>query len=83
MSWTIVRNEEALQQALKLAKGSYQTDLLLGRESLSGSTLRGAVKNFGGKYAASRHNLLDRMQAAGIPFHEETGENNRRLLVIG
>jgi len=83
MSWTIVRNEEALQQALKLAKGCYQTGLLLGHENLSGSTLRGVAKNFGGKYATSRHNLLDRLQAAGIPFHEETGEHNRRLLVIG
>jgi len=43
------------------AKGSYQSDLLDGRENWSGSSLKGKASSFGKHYACSRSNLLDRI----------------------
>lgn len=81
--WTLVLDEAALDAALNLARGSYQRDLLLGRESLSGSTLTGAAKSWGGRYAASRRGLLARMSEAGIAWCEARGPHGRRVLVLG
>lgn len=81
--WTEVKDTEELEKALKLAKGHYQRDLLLGLENLSGSTLKGEAKNWAGKYAKSRRNLLSRLTKAGIVWSEKKGNNNRRILVIG
>lgn len=81
--WTIVKDQASLDAALKLAKGSYQQGLLRGYENLSGSTLKGKAKGWGGRYAASRSNLLARLRKAGIPISEQIGDHNKRLLVIG
>jgi len=82
-TWTIVKDEAAYERALSLAKGSYQQGLLLGYENLSGSTLKGAAKHWGGRYARSRDALLARLKKAGIPVSEQTGDHGKRLLVIG
>lgn len=81
--WTEIRDSKELEKALTLAKGSYQRGLLLGYENLSGSSLKGRARHFSGRYYQSRKNLLNRMQVVGIIFHEEVGEHNRRILVIG
>lgn len=81
--WTRVVDGVAFDRALGLAKGSYQLDLLWGRHNLSGSSLRGRAKNYGGKYSRSRQALLRRMTAEGIPWDEERGDNGARILVIG
>ena len=81
--WTIVTDQFEFKKALKQVKGSYQEDLLYGYENLSGSTLRGTAKNWGGKYKRSRENLLARLTANGVVWSEFTGKYNRRILVIG
>jgi hypothetical protein len=50
---------------------------------LSGATLKGKAKHFGGKYKRSRESILARMTQAGIPWDEITGPHNKRILVIG
>jgi hypothetical protein len=81
--WTLVLDDAALDAALELARGSYQEGLLLGRESLSGSTLRGEARRWSGRYAESRRSLLGRMSDAGIAWCEATGPHGRRVLVVG
>ena len=54
MGWVIVTSQKDYAKACALAKGSYQQGLLDGRENLSGSTLRGKAKQYGGRYAQSR-----------------------------
>ena len=44
------------------AQGAYQRDLLAGRESWSGSTLRGSAAKWGARYAESRRGLLERIE---------------------
>jgi hypothetical protein len=82
-SHIIVKNLEAQAEALKLARGCYQYALLTGGESLSGSTLRGKAANFSSRYKMSRENLISRCISAGIKISETTGNNNKRILVIG
>jgi len=81
--WVDVRDEEALERALALCKGEYQRNLVLGYESLSGSTLRGRASNWNSKYASSRDNLLQRLRESGVPVSERREDHNRRILVIG
>lgn len=83
MSWTIVNDVDALNAALKLARGCYQRALLQGVENLSGSTLRGRAKEYAGRYKQSAETLLFRMTSAGIPWTEIRGDHNKRILVIG
>jgi hypothetical protein len=45
-------------------RGSYQEDLLSGRENWSGSSLKGDAKKYSVRYARSRDSLLERMQDA-------------------
>lgn len=78
-----IADRSEFDKALCLARGSYQTDLLHGCEALSGSTLRGKARRYGGKYARSRDSLLSRMTAAGIAWKEERGAHGKRVLVIG
>lgn len=81
--WVEVRDTMAHEAALELANGSYQEHILLGYESLSGSTLTGAkAKQWSGKYRRSRHTLLERLTRAGIPWCIET-QNRRQILVFG
>ena len=71
------------EAALRLCKGSYQRNIVLGRESLSGSTLKGKAKNWSMKYAHSRNALLLRFKEAGLSVHEEQQDHGRRVLVFG
>lgn len=82
--YSVVVDRAAFERALQLARGSYQRDLLHGRESLSGSTLRGLARRYGGRYKQSRDHLLSRMSGAEIPWCEVTvRRGGRRVLVIG
>lgn len=81
--WTKINNREAHAAALALARGGYQRSLINGHENLSGSTLKGKAKRYGWRYAKSRAALLARMTAAGVPWYEEIGAHNARILVIG
>lgn len=69
--------------AIKLCKGSYQTNLIRGHESWSGSTLRGKAREWSMKYKESRTNLLKRLEAAQIPHHMATREHGKRVLILG
>jgi hypothetical protein len=62
---------KAIYAALKLAKGSYQRNIILGIESLSGSTIRGTARDWKGKYFQSRDSLLRRLRTAEVPFAEQ------------
>jgi hypothetical protein len=53
-------------RAIALARGSYQVELALGARAWSGADLAGRAKDYAGRYAASRRNLLARWQAAGL-----------------
>jgi hypothetical protein len=44
-------------------KGSYQEDLLMGKEAWSGATLEGKARDYSARYSASRENLLNRINA--------------------
>ena len=48
---------------METPNGSYQSDLLMGWENWSGSSLKGKAASFGGKYAQSRNQLLERIKA--------------------
>lgn len=68
-AWAIVTDVRASARAFALAKGSYQQDIVQGRESVSGSTLRGAAKAWGARYRRSRDNLFDRFDHAGVEYY--------------
>lgn len=76
-------SREAYERAMALARGVYQRALIEGREAISGATLRGKAKKYGGRYQASAHALIDRLNEAGIPCGIETGTHGQRILVIG
>lgn len=63
----------AKQQALRLARGSYQRAIVNGQQTLGGSTLRGKMKNYAGRYQASARNVLARIESSGIPHRVERG----------
>lgn len=81
--WAECVDVDAFDKAETLAKGDYQRSLLYGREAVSGSTLKGKARQFGGKYALSRQTLLARLTEAGIPWSIEVRAHNKRVLVIG
>lgn len=82
-TFAICADQKAFDAAMALAQGDYQERVLNGLESLSGSTLTGNAKKYGGKYAASRKALLARLTAAGIAWGEAIGAKSKRILVIG
>ena len=49
---------------LSAPRGSYQSDLLYGSESWSGSTLGGKASNYADSYTDSRRSLVMRIRAA-------------------
>lgn len=49
------------EAALAQAKGSYQRALVLGKQTWSGSDLRGKARKYSGHYARSRAALLRRL----------------------
>lgn len=80
--WVKYSAEHWVSKSEALAGGAYQSDLLSGHEAWSGSTLKGKAKKYGGRYAASRESLLKRMKQAGIPYHFQTIER-RKVLMVG
>jgi hypothetical protein len=79
--WTQIK-ASIIDEALRHCKGCYQRDIVLGYQALSGSTLKGKAKKWGGKYYRSRLNLIFRLRANGFNVWERTGLHNRRILVI-
>jgi hypothetical protein len=69
--------------ALKLAKGNYQRNILLGYEAISGATLRGRARSYCGRYRRSAENLIRRCLENNLPIKEVVGEHNKRIIVIG
>jgi hypothetical protein len=61
------------EKALELCKGSYQRNLVLGRETLGGSTLRGKAKSYMGRYDQSARNLISRLRKNEIEFEIKYG----------
>lgn len=80
---TIIKSEKMLKACLSHAKGTYQRNILLGYQCLSGADLRGAARSFSGKYRQSSQNLIARCKKAGLFIQEIVGPNNRRDLIIG
>lgn len=73
---------EALEVAMRHAKGSYQRNILRGQESLSGSTLRGKAVLWKGRYQRSCANLLARVASAGVEVSERREARGKRVLVL-
>ena len=82
-NYSICNDDTVLTQALALCRGRYQRNILLGTEALSGSTLRGKAREYGGRYRASAASILVRCQQAGLAVREEIGSHGKRLVVIG
>jgi hypothetical protein len=80
--WTAYRCQGQYERALEMARGCYQTDLLLGHEAWSGSTLVGKAREWKPRYQESSGNLLARIRAAGIKANIHR-INRRHVLVIG
>ena len=73
--WVRVHSPAALEAALKLARGTRQRELLLGRETYSGSTAkeRGIGSTFRNLYRKGHDRLLWRLKNAGIEWTLEDG----------
>ncbi len=70
------------ERLLSVCRGKYQRALVLGQESLSGSSLRGKARSYAGRYAASRAAVLARLNAIGVAVTERRGQHGRRILVL-
>jgi hypothetical protein len=72
------------KRCLEACRGDYQRGIVLGSESLSGSTLTGKAASWGSHYKASRSNLVRRLEALpGIVVTEERrGKGRARILVL-
>jgi hypothetical protein len=81
--WTEYRNNITYADVAQYASGAYQTAILQGHHSLSGSTLKGKARSWLRSYFSSRRALLTRLTDAQVPWHIETGANNKKILVIG
>lgn len=82
--YVVVYDPAVQQTALTLVKGSYQRRLVLGGCRMSGADLEGRARKFSAGYARSRKNLLQRLQAAGLPVAEGLLKpTGRRVLVFG
>jgi hypothetical protein len=68
--WVIIRDMEALNVALTLARGKRQRELLLGWETYSGSTAkeRGVDSTFRKLYQKGHDALLERLRLAGVEW---------------
>ena len=75
--------EEAVVWALTLCRGCYQRGIVKGRYHLSGGDLRGEAAKWSGCYQRSRDGLFERLDKAGVPWHEEVGSHGLRVLVLG
>jgi|DEB19_MinimDraft_3_1074340.scaffolds.fasta_scaffold406592_1 hypothetical protein len=81
-SYSIVLDSSTYERAAKMARGSYQLAILSGSEAISGGTLRGRAKSYGGRYAASAKNFLARCERAGIDVMTVVGPHGRRVVVF-
>jgi hypothetical protein len=72
----------AVRIALQCCRGVYQRNIVLGSESLSGSTLKGKAAKYGAHYRQSRDNLLSRLHSADLDVSERRGVRGRRILVL-
>jgi hypothetical protein len=79
---TRIDSQATLQLALSICRGSYQRSVVQGYSRLSGADLRGRAKRYSGRYAASRANLLTRLESAGISVSEDRGQHGLRILVL-
>lgn len=80
-TWIDFEEGAECSECLEFARGCYQRALLLGWEAWSGSTLKGKAKAFGGRYAASREGLVERLERAGFEVRFET-RMRRKVAVI-
>jgi hypothetical protein len=83
--------EEIRAAILECPKGEYQSNLLNGTETWSGSSLKGKAKKWLTRYSASRNNLIKRINMAIEPcgyeaytllILDETSRRYKRTLVI-
>jgi hypothetical protein len=72
-------NEAALAQC----RGHYQRHIVTGAEALSGASLCGRARQYAGRYATSRANLLARLAAAGLRPWVHRGRNGKLTLEFG
>lgn len=84
MLYTYYTSEDAMNAALRCARGHYQEALLHGEALWSGADLKGKAKQYGVSYHRSRENLLARLEAAGLqPVTLYLNrQHNRRVVVI-
>lgn len=75
-------SDSEVDKALKVCRGCYQRDIVLGYARVSGSDLRGKARKYGGMYRRSRENLFARMKAAGVQFAVIL-ENRKLILEFG
>lgn len=71
-----------IDDALAQARGSYQRNLILGRETWSGSSLKGKAAKYGLHYARSRRALLERLEDNDIGYLT-IGERGKIEFVLG
>ncbi len=81
--YVLVLDRSAQLAALEECRGTYQRDLVLGAERLSGGGLRGAAATYRERYVASARHLLERLTAAGVPWSEGVAPHGRRVLILG
>jgi hypothetical protein len=80
-NWSIVE-PSALSTAMGCCKGSYQRDIIMGWEAISGSTLKGKARRYGYHYHISRMHLFTRLKGRGLVVTEKKGSHNSRILVV-
>lgn len=78
----------SVPDALALAHGDYQRDLLTGRARWSGSDLTGNARKYSARYAQSRRALYARLQGAGFnvtvaDYRNDNGRIMRVLYIAG
>lgn len=81
---TIYASDDAKTRALACARGSYQSALLASAARWSGADLQGLAKRYGGRYAASRAALLNRLVRSGlrVKFDVITGPRGGRMKAL-
>jgi hypothetical protein len=70
-------------RALRYARGIYQRALILGLIAWSDYGLFQKAKKFKRRYAISRANLLERLEAAGVAYLSRVGPSAEYHLVYG
>jgi len=80
--WIEYDNEATQEAALKHTRGCYQVSAANGYEAISGSTLAGNARKYGGRYIRSYLAWLHRCKDAGLRVSERTGKHGKRIIVI-